>query len=174
MKRSGALAPFDKGMPMRMKVYWQSAFLLLPLLVLGCQARVVVHARPVVQEEGIEGWEHRHPEASRELGQWVRTHPEAAERFFDWDSHHPGAAKAFVGWASHHPGENIDAFARTHREWDEFNWIMEHRRPAANGFMQWCRRYPEASERLMNYPAGLHWAGHHTYQNDWGPGRITN
>lgn len=142
----------------------------LPLLALACQARpvvVVAPPRPVVDEDGLEGWERRHPEASRELGAWVKNHPEAAERFFDWDSRHAGAAKSFVGWAIRHPGDDIDVFALTHRGWEEFNWVMEHHRPAANAFMQWCRRHPEASERLMNHPGGLHWAGHHLYQSYW-------
>lgn len=135
---------------------------------LGC----VVHRRPPpppppTARDSIETWERRHPAAAQDLGSWVRGHDRAAGRFFTWDSRHPGAAEAFVNWSLANPRADIDDFADTHRSWDDFNWIMEHHRPAANSFMAWCRRHPDASRELMHYPAGLHWAGTHLYQSYW-------
>jgi hypothetical protein len=72
-----------------------------------------------------------------------------------------------VDWALRYPGADIDQFAASHRAWDDFNWVMEHHRPAANAFLAWCRRHPEASRELMRHPAGLHWAGTHLYQSYW-------
>lgn len=142
------------------------------LVVAGSLSGCVVARRPPpppapVGEAAIESWERRHPAASRELGSWVRAHPPAASRFFVWDSHHPGAAEEFVNWSLAFPGADIDVFAASHRGWEEFNWIMEHHRPAANAFMAWCRRHPEASRELMHHPGGLHWAGTHLYQSYW-------
>ena len=60
--------------------------------------------------------------------------------------------------------QGLDAFVRTHPGWPFFNEIMERHRPAAEGFMAWCRRHPPAAQALMNHPRGLEWAGHHLYQ----------
>ena len=129
-------------------------------------------ARPMVAAQsapGLEGWERTHPEASRELGAWVHGHPDAARQFFEWDAAHPERAHAFVTWSITHPGEGIRAFAETHRGWEAFDVIMRDHQPAANTFMAWCRRRPEAAEALMNHPGGLNWAGHHIYASYWKP-----
>ena len=137
-------------------------------LAVGCS-----HARRAPPSSGarghdaIESWERRHPAAAKDLGNWVHEHPQAAERIFMWDSHHPGAAESFVEWSLAKPSADIDDFAGTHHSWEEFNALMEHHRPAANAFMAWCRRHPEASRELMHYPAGLHWAGTHLYHSYW-------
>jgi len=138
-------------------------------LVLLGMAAACAHPAPPPPDghAAIEGWERRHPAASRDLGSWVRDHPEAAARTFRWDSHHSGAAEAFVNWSLANPGAEVDDFARTHRSWEEFNWLMEHHRSATNSFMVWCRRHPEASRELMHYRAGLYWAGTHLYQSYW-------
>jgi hypothetical protein len=122
---------------------------------------------PPSGHDSIESWERRHPAASKDLGTWVHEHPQAAERFFTWDSRHPGAAESFVDWSLAHRGADIDDFAVHHRSWDEFNSIMEHHRPAANAFMAWCRKHPDASQELMHHPAGLYWAGTHLYHSYW-------
>jgi hypothetical protein len=139
------------------------------LLTLACQAHIAATPQPAqgAKEESLDIWSTNHPEASRDLGVWVQKHPEAAARFFKWDARHAGAAKAFVTWSIAHPGADMDEFAFSHREWDEFNWIMEHHHPAANAFMQWCRKHPRAAESLMNHPGGLDWAGRHLYQASW-------
>ena len=58
-------------------------------------------------------------------------------------------------------------FVATHRGWPVFDEIMERHRPAAETFMAWSRRHPQAAEALMNHPHGLEWAGHHLYAADW-------
>lgn len=124
---------------------------------------LAAHAEP----GGIERWDRRHPEAARELGVWVHEHPQAAERFFTWDAHHPERSREFVTWAIAHPLQNIDGFVAERRGWPVFDEIMEHHRPAAELFMAWCRRHPEAAEALMAHQRGLEWAGHHLYAEDW-------
>jgi len=138
---------------------------LLFLAGTGC-ARPV---HPAQSEASLEGWERNHPEASRDLGAWVHKHPEAARRFFEWDAAHPDRAHAFVTWSIKHRDEGIRAFAETHRGWEHFDLIMRDHQPAANAFMGWCRRHPEAAEALMHHPGGLNWAGHHIYASDWRP-----
>jgi hypothetical protein len=118
---------------------------------------------------GLEGWERGYPMASQALGGWVRTHPEAARRFFEWDGHHTERAHAFVTWSIAHPNEGIRAFAAAHPGWPEFDLIAREHVPAANAFMGWCRRFPEAAEALMNHPGGLDWAGRHLYADAWRP-----
>ena len=67
----------------------------------------------------------------------------------------------FVTWAIYHPGENIDWFVSQHPGWGQFDMIAQTHRPAANAFIDWCRRHPRAAEDLMNHPNGLAWAGNH-------------
>lgn len=124
-------------------------------------ARPAVAAAPA--PAGIEAWERNHPEAARELGGWARTHAEAARKFFTWDGRHHERAHEFVTWAINHPNEGIRAFADSHRGWEGFDDIALNHVPAANAFIAWCRRHPQAAEALMNHPAGLEWAGHHLY-----------
>ena len=129
-------------------------------------------ARPVraaQSEPGLQGWERAHPEASRDLGAWVHEYPEAARRFFEWDAAHPERAHAFVTWSITHRGEGIRAFEETHRGWEHFDVILRDHQPAANAFMGWCRRHPDAAEALMSHPGGLNWAGHHIYASQWKP-----
>jgi hypothetical protein len=130
-------------------------------------ATPIACARPVPAPApgpaGIEMWDRNHPEASRELGVWAREHRDAARKFFEWDGHHPERSHEFVTWAINHPGEGIRAFAATHPRWEYFDDIARDHVPAANEFMGWCRRHPQAAEALMNHPRGLEWAGHHLY-----------
>jgi hypothetical protein len=134
------------------------------LILAGTACARPMHAQVA---PGLEGWERTHPEASRELGAWVREHPDAARKFFEWDAAHPERAHAFVTWSITHKGEGIRAFAETHPGWEHFDVIMRDHQPAANAFMGWCRRHPEAAEALMSHPGGLNWAGHHLYATYW-------
>jgi hypothetical protein len=109
----------------------------------------------------IARWNSRHPEAAQELCAWVSTHREAAHLFFEWDSNHWDRSHEFVVWAITHPGENIDFFVSQHPDWQTFDGLAVTHRPAADAFIQWCRRHPEASQELMNHRNGLHWAGNH-------------
>ncbi len=138
---------------------------LLAVVGAGC-------ARPAVAAHapgGIETWEHNHPDAARALGGWVHAHPDAARLFFEWDGHHTERAHAFATWSIGHPGEGVRAFAATHPGWEYFDTIARDHQPAANAFMGWCRRFPEAAEALMNHPGGLDWAGRHLYAGEWHP-----
>ena len=130
--------------------------LVLALLLVGCahQPRGAV---------SLEQWSDNHPQASQELGAWVQQHPDTAARFFEWDAHHPERAREFVTWTIYHPGQPIEGFAATHPGWRYFDRISVDHRAGADAFMTWCRRHPEAAERLMNHPGGLNWAGHHLY-----------
>jgi len=110
---------------------------------------------------GIGEWNARHPQAARELCAWVQNHPDAARRFFEWDGHHYERSHEFVTWAITHPAEGIDAFVAQHPGWGNFDVMAETHRPAANAFIAWCRRHPQAAEDLMNHPNGLEWAGRH-------------
>lgn len=124
-------------------------------------------AGPQRRQAGMEQWADRHPEAARELGEWVRAHPQAAARFFDWDGRHPAKSKEFVTWAIYHPAAPLEVFVAEHRGWPIFDEIAERHRPAAETFMFWCRRHPQAAESLMSRPGGLEWAGHHLYAGYW-------
>jgi len=124
-------------------------------------------ALALAEPPGLKVWQRNHPAASRELGEWVKNHPAAAERFFEWDGHHPMKSKELVTWAIDHPGENVDVFVLAHRGWPVFEEIMERHRPAAEGFVAWCRRHPQAAEALMSHPRGLEWAGRHLYAGLW-------
>ena len=128
-------------------------------------ARTIVLAAP--GPNGLEGWERHHPAAAQDLGGWVKGHPAAARQFFDWDAQHPERSHAFVTWAIQHPGAGIQAFAVEHPGWPFFDQIMKSHAPAANAFMGWCRKHPEAAETLMNHPGGLDWAGRHLYAGAW-------
>jgi len=131
------------------------------LASLACVHPRMMAAAP--EPMGIEMWERNHPEASRELGLWVKNHAVAARQFFAWDAHHPVRSHEFVTWSISHPGEGIKVFAMTHPHWEYFEDIALNHVPAANTFMAWCRRHPEAAEALMNHQSGLDWAGHHLY-----------
>jgi hypothetical protein len=122
---------------------------------------------PAPARGGMERWGETHPAASQELGVWVQTHPDAAARFFEWDGHHPERAHEFVTWSIYHPAQPIEGFVATHPGWQYFDQIVLHHRPAADAFMAWCRRHPQAAEALMNHPGGLDWAGHHLYASSW-------
>jgi hypothetical protein len=127
----------------------------------------LVPALALAEPPGLEQWSRNHPEASRELGLWVRNHPDAARKFFEWDSTHPARSKEFVTWSIMNRAQPIDTFIATHLNWQYFDEIAAHHRPAANAFMDWCRRHPEAAEALMNHSGGLRWAGDHLYAEYW-------
>jgi|SRR5579872_2873766 len=146
------------------------AILAVPFVVLVAVAacatsRAPAHAPPppAAGPVSIERWSDAHPQASRELGDWARGHEAAARRFFEWDGHHPERSHEFVTWTITHPRENIDGFVAMHRGWPYFDEIAERHRPAADAFMFWCRRHPQAAESLMDHPRGLEWVGHHLY-----------
>ena len=136
--------------------------ILLALLSAGCAASVAER-----REEGIERWAGNHPDAARELGVWVQTHPQAAALFLEWDGHNPERSHEFVTWVITYPAQPIEGFVATHPGWPYFARIMESHRPAAEAFMAWCRRHPQAAEALMNHPGGLDWAGRHLYASSW-------
>lgn len=106
-------------------------------------------------------WNANHPEAAGELCVWVRNHPDAAHRFFEWGGHHPAKAQEFVTWTLTHPNRGIDGFVSEHPGWGNFDFMTETHHPAANAFMGWARRHPQAAEALTNHPRGLVWAGNH-------------
>lgn len=119
------------------------------------------------QNAPLEQWSHNHPPASEALGSWVRAHSDAAHLFFEWDGNHPDRSQKFVTWTLNHPNMEVDAFVHHHPEWPELNDIMLNHKPAARGFMEWCRAYPDAARALMSHPGGLRWAGDHLFKADW-------
>ncbi len=112
-------------------------------------------------EQQMATWNARHPEAARELCGWVQQHPDASAHFFEWDANHPERAREFVYWTVEHPAEGINVFVAAHPGWSEWDWISETHHPAANAFMAWVRRRPNAARDLVNHPAGERWAAHH-------------
>jgi hypothetical protein len=58
-------------------------------------------------------------------------------------------------------------FVVGHRNWEYFDKISESHRPAAEAFLAWARRHPEAAEDLVGHPGGLAWAGDHLYAAEW-------
>jgi len=118
------------------------------------------HAAPSGEQQ-MANWNARHPDAARDLCVWVQNHPAASQHFFQWDSDHPERAREFVIWTAEHPGEGINAFVATHGAWSEWDWISETHHPAANAFMAWVRKHPNAARDLVNHPAGERWASHH-------------
>lgn len=131
------------------------------LLLAGC-----AHG-PRGGKASIEQWAGNHPQASEALGVWVRNHPPAARAFFEWDAAHSERAHEFVTWTVVHPAQPIEGFVATHPGWPQFDDIAMHHRAAADGFMIWCRKYPDAAEALMSHPGGLAWAGEHLYASSW-------
>ena len=151
-----------------MKFHYQAVMCVAAMVALaGCAATPRQHPAQVYREAGLERWADNHPEAANDLGSWVKNHPQAARMFFEWDGSHPERSRIFVTWAITHPGENIDVFVVEHPDWPDFNAIMERRRPAAQSFIHWCRRYPQAAETLMRHQGGLRWAGNHLYRAYW-------
>jgi hypothetical protein len=154
-------------MPMRNPALATAALLALSLAACATPP-------PPRQQAGIEEWSQHHPAASQELGAWVQQYPDAASLFFEWDGHHPERAREFVTWTIYHPGQPIEGFVVTHPGWQYFDRISSTHRAAADVFMAWCRRRPQAAEALMNHPGGLNWAGTHLYAGMWhmeNPGR---
>ena len=129
-------------------------------------ALACAHAPPSPSTQ-IEHWADTHPEAAQELRGWVQNHRAAAKLFFEWDGKHPERSHEFVTWAVLNPAQPLEAFTVAHPGWPVFDRIMESHRPAAEAFMGWCRRHPNAAEALMSHPGGLQWAGHHLYQAYW-------
>jgi hypothetical protein len=127
----------------------------------------LVPALALAEPAGLDQWSRNHPQASRELGNWVQNHPDAARQMFEWDGTHPERSHEFVTWAIVNRGAPIQAFISTHPGWPMFDQIVAAHRPAANAFMAWCRRHPQAAEALMSHPSGLRWAGEHLYAEHW-------
>jgi hypothetical protein len=127
----------------------------------------LVPSLALAEPPGLDMWSKNHPQASRELGTWVRNHAHAARLFFEWDGTHPERSKEFVTWAIVNRGAPIQAFISTHPGWPVFDRIAADHRPAANAFMAWCRRHPNAAEALMVHSGGLRWAGDHLYAEYW-------
>ncbi len=137
----------------------------LPLLAItGCAPAVVVAPTPVPP---IEVWAQNHPAASEALGMWVRNHSPAASWMFEWDGAHPWKARELVEWALVHPGEAVPVFVSQHPGWPEFDTFAMNHVPAMHNFLEWCRRFPEASRLLVAHEGGLRWAGYHLYATEW-------
>jgi hypothetical protein len=137
----------------------------LPALLAGCLfLSFIFGCAPGVP---LEQWSHNHPPASEALGAWVKEHSQAAHLFFEWDGNHPDRSQEFVKWTLNHPNLEVDAFVALHPGWGELNEIMVTHKPAARGFMAWCRNYPEAAKTLMSHSGGLRWAGDHLYKEYW-------
>jgi len=139
------------------------------ILLFGCVVAVPPADVTVASkgEDVIDRWSDHHPEAARALGDWVARHPAAARKFFEWDSAHTRKAHDFVTWTIFNRNRSIDEFVLAHPQWPVFQEIMERHHPAAKSFANWCRRFPEAAEALMQHPRGLEWAGHHLYRAYW-------
>lgn len=146
-----------------------AALAIFMFMTFGCAATVPVHhVNPTPQAAvAIDRWADNYPGAANDLGNWVKKHPQAARKFFEWDGTHHDRSKLFVTWAITHSRENIDTFVLQHLDWSYFGELMEHHRPAAQEFINWCRRHPRAAEALMNHPSGLQWAGNHLYKAYW-------
>ena len=135
------------------------------LALLGCAATVPTPAvaNPAARI-AIDRWADSYPQAAADLGTWARNHHEAARKFFEWDGSHPEKSRTFVTWAITRRGEGIDLFVAGHPNWPAFDRIMERHRPAAQTFVAWCRRHPNAAEAIVANPQGLKWAGNHIYK----------
>jgi hypothetical protein len=145
--------------------------LVASLAAQGCATKVPPPSAPAAsfspREAAIERWADNNPEAAAELGNWVKNHPQAARKFFDWNGTHPDQSKQFVFWAISHSRESIDVFISQHKDWPNFNELVEQHRPAAKAFINWCRHHTQASEELINHAGGLQWAGNHLYKAFW-------
>lgn len=133
---------------------------LVSLAATGCAPAVVVAPTPLPP---LDVWAQNHPAASQALGVWVHNHPPAASWMFEWDSVHEWKARELVEWALVHPGESVPVFVAQHPGWPEFDLFATGHLPAVHNFLEWCRRFPEASRLLVAHPGGLHWAGFHLY-----------
>jgi len=111
----------------------------------------------------VSQWNKKHAEAAQALGDWVRKNPQAARRVFAWDGLHPDQTKAMVDWATSKPDEDVIAFHTKHRDWPEFDELLDKHRNALNDFAAWARQNRDAAKDLMDHPRGLEWAGKHLY-----------
>jgi hypothetical protein len=132
-------------------------------------ASFLVGAAPLLaadapDQKTLEKWAANNPEASQALGEWVKARPNAAKLFFQWDGKHPEKSREFVTWTIEYANKDIKDFADKHPDWPVFSDIFKNHKPAANEFMAWARKYPQAALSLMKHSRGLHWAGDHLYK----------
>jgi hypothetical protein len=114
---------------------------------------LLVAAAPVTQ------WKAAHPEAAQALREWARKDPTAARKLFAWDGLHPEQTKALVDWAIDKRDDDVIAFHTKHRDWPEFEELLDKHRGALNGFASWARQHADAAKALMEKPRGLEQAG---------------
>jgi hypothetical protein len=94
----------------------------------------------------------------------VHAYPDAARRLVSWDERHTEQAREFVTWTVTQPGGGIEAFLASHPKGQFLSDVGERHMLAADAFMAWCRRHPEAATELVSHPRGLEWVGRHLYR----------
>jgi hypothetical protein len=100
-------------------------------------------------------WKLHHPDAAQALAQWARKDPAAARKLFAWDGLRPEQTKALVDWAIRNPNEDVVAFHTKHRDWPEFEDLLDKHRKALNHFAAWARQHGDAAKDLMQHPRAL-------------------
>jgi hypothetical protein len=122
-----------------------------------CFGLVVAAAVPVSQ------WKQKHPQAAQALGKWVQENPQASRKVFAWDGLHPDRTKELVDWAISNADADVVAFHTKHRDWPEFDELLDKHRGALNEFAAWARQHRDAAKDLIENPRGLEWAGKNLY-----------
>ena len=100
-------------------------------------------------------WKLHHRDAAQALASWVRSDQTAARKLFAWDGVHPEQTKELVDWAIDKPDEDVVAFHTKHRDWPQFEELLDKHRNALNGFAAWARQHRDAAKELMQHPHAL-------------------
>lgn len=95
-----------------------------------------------------------YPAAAGELCAWAKKNAEAAQRFQQFATANPDKAKEFITWSVTHV-EAADAFAASHAGWSDFVFADNKHLAAANSWLNWARKYPQAARELPSRPGAL-------------------
>jgi hypothetical protein len=131
--------------------------------VCGCPQQPPQPGTGTGELAGIEKWAPDHPQASQALGAWAKADPPGAAEVFRWDGRHPDQTHEIVTWAIANPTQTFDAFAQLHADWLVLSDLSKRHRAAVDGFLTWCRTYPQDAAALVHFPRGLEWAGRNLY-----------
>lgn len=127
-------------------------FTLLWAVSFGC-------AHEAKPKEQLQTWNQRHPEAAQELCAWIAQHPRASDRLMLWEGHNGARAEELLRWATSNPGYGWQTFVAQHRDWKDYAAIAAQHPRAANQFLDWARRNPEAAQDLLEHDGALRFAG---------------
>ena len=102
----------------------------------------------------VDAFKSSYPDAARELCAWSKRYGDAAQRLQQFATANPDKAREFVTWSVTHV-EAADAFAAAHSGWSDFVFADNKHLAAANAWLNWARRFPQAARELPNRPGAI-------------------